>query len=84
MGVSFVMAGALGNIYDRLVYRQVRDFVHITARFNDIVSSWPDKPIWPWIWNIADASLIAGVCAILLSQLRSPHPDAGGKPKKQP
>jgi signal peptidase II len=29
IGVSFIIAGGLGNIYDRIVYGSVTDFIHI-------------------------------------------------------
>ncbi|MCG3177689.1 MAG: Lipoprotein signal peptidase [Phycisphaerae bacterium] len=75
VGVGLVMAGALGNIYDRVVIGMVRDFMHITPRINvDIYGGWPAHGVWPWIWNVADASLITGVCIILLSQFRMPRP----------
>ena len=69
VGLALVMAGAVGNIYDRVVHGRVRDFIHVTTNFSDLWGRWPAKPIWPWIWNIADAALVVGVAAILLSHL---------------
>ncbi len=52
---SLVIAGALGNLYDRFRYGYVVDFL--------------DFRIWP-VFNIADASICVGVFLVILSFLK--------------
>lgn len=44
----------------------VRDFLSIDWRFGD-------RPIWPWIFNIADALLVVGVIVLLFNFWFVPH-----------
>lgn len=50
---GFVMGGALGNLYDRLVYNEVRDFIFLDF--------WPSFPTF----NLADSFLCVG--AVMLA-----------------
>jgi signal peptidase II len=67
-GVGFFIGGGLGNIYDRLTYGAVTDFILIH--------------IWGFhtgIFNMADVSILVGCCLILLDYsitmiARSNHP----------
>jgi len=56
MGV--LMAGVVGNLYDRMVYGYVRDMIYVLPRRN-----WPGTgtEIFPWIFNVADVLLCCGV-----------------------
>jgi signal peptidase II len=56
-----LLAGVLGNLYDRIQYGYVRDMIHAL----------PDKfvfgyPAFPWIFNIADSLLCVGVAFMIL------------------
>lgn len=51
----FIASGAIGNLIDRMQYSAVIDFI--------------DFRIWP-IFNLADASIVMGVAAIIIDQLR--------------
>lgn len=65
--LGLIMAGALGNCYDRLVYGHVRDFVHFHVdpiRFDCA------------IFNFADNMLVAGAIILMLLALR-PEPIEG-------
>ena len=42
-GIAFVAGGALGNLYDRLAYGYVVDFLDFSGLY------------FPWVFNIADA-----------------------------
>ncbi len=53
-GVAFVVGGALGNLYDRLAYGYVVDFFDFSGLY------------FPWVFNIADASINVGIAFILL------------------
>ncbi len=54
LGICFVLGGGLGNIYDRLIYGSVTDFLHI----NFVIFQ-------TGIFNMADVSIIAGTFAIV-------------------
>jgi signal peptidase II len=60
--LGLIMAGALGNCYDRLVLGHVRDFVHLHV-----------DPIGfdCAIFNFADNMLVAGAIALMLLAVRS-------------
>ena len=76
-----ILAGAVGNAYDRLfsavalpgvepIRHQVRDFLDFSA--------WG----YPWIFNVADVLLVVGVAMMVLQSLRHRRPadaDKGGK-----
>lgn len=51
--LGLILAGTLGNLYDRLVFGGVRDFLHFY---------WIE---WP-VFNIADCCLVAGAALLLL------------------
>jgi len=46
IGIHFVIGGALGNIYDRIVYKYVIDFI--------------DFHFFPAVFNMADSSITIG------------------------
>jgi len=55
--LGLILAGTLGNLYDRIVFDGVRDFIHW---------HWFDKFDWP-VFNIADCCLVVGA-GLLLTQ----------------
>ncbi|MEL0102299.1 MAG: signal peptidase II [Gammaproteobacteria bacterium] len=55
---SFILAGALGNLYDRIFFGYVIDFIEI--HYNNFY--------WP-IFNIADIAISTGVIMLLYSIL---------------
>ena len=73
MALGLIMAGAIGNCYDRLAYGHVRDFVHFhvdAIRFDCA------------IFNFADNMLVAGAIALLLLALR-PEPSTVDEPRTE-
>lgn len=68
--LGLIMAGALGNCYDRLVYGYVRDFVHFHVDRIDFHFA---------IFNFADNMLVLGAAILMLLALR---PDAGRNPTR--
>jgi len=59
LALGLVLAGALGNLYDRLVYGVVRDMLHL----------FPGSDIYPWIFNVADVALVIGVGLLMVLML---------------
>jgi len=54
VALGLILAGTLGNLYDRVVFHGVRDFLHWNYLYN-----------WP-VFNIADSFLVAGAGLLLL------------------
>jgi len=76
---GLILAGALGNLFDRLVFGCVRDLIQITAAFH-VGGLTID---WPYIFNLADVYLVIGVIAVAAVFLFSHRPEqAKGAPKR--
>ncbi len=79
IALALIFAGAIGNLYDRLRFSEVRDMLWL---FPDVKLPfglhWPGKSgsdlVYPWIFNIADAALVVGVGMMLLIMWFSPKP----------
>jgi signal peptidase II len=56
--LALILAGALGNVHDRILYGSVVDFIEIHI----FSYHWPD-------FNIADSSIVTGACLLLLDSL---------------
>lgn len=68
-GLGLVLAGGLGNLYDRLNFGCVRDFLHPLPGVNlPFGVSWPSgaREVWPWVSNIADALLLIGIWLLVI------------------
>ena len=61
LALGLILAGTLGNLYDRLVFSGVRDFFY-----------WYYAVDWP-VFNVADVCLVCGA-ALLLVQAFFTHP----------
>ncbi len=59
VGLSFVLGGGIGNMYDRITYGSVTDFLHI-----DFVI------FQTGIFNMADVSIMVGMFLILMQSYR--------------
>lgn len=60
LGSAFVIGGGIGNIYDRLVYGSVTDFLHI------------DFGIFQTgIFNLADVSIMMGLLMVLVNSFKT-------------
>jgi len=55
IGMSFIIGGGIGNIFDRIVYGTVTDFLHIDFGF-----------VGTGIFNMADVSVMTGTFCILI------------------
>ena len=60
IGICFIIGGGAGNIYDRLVYGSVTDFLHIDFVIFQTA-----------IFNMADVSIMTGVFMIVIDAVRS-------------
>lgn len=59
LAVSLILGGALGNLYDRMLYGYVIDFLDFH------IHSWH----WP-AFNVADSAICIGVVILLIKMLR--------------
>ena len=69
VAIGLILAGGLGNLYDRLMIGAVRDFLYMLPRRElPFGISWPrgDTEVFPWIYNIADVELLAGMALLLI------------------
>jgi signal peptidase II len=84
--LGMLLAGVLGNMYDRIFHGFVRDMIWIlpqkrwpawlTTRLPQW--DWTSNPIFPWIFNVADTLLCTGVALMLLYSVFASHsPKAG-------
>lgn len=63
VGLGLLLAGALGNLYDRIFHPGVRDFI--------------DMYVGEWHWytyNVADVAICAGAAAVVLHSFLTPSP----------
>ena len=60
--LALILGGALGNLYDRLRFSHVVDFLEVHI----IHYHWPD-------FNVADSAICIGACLLLIEMLRPQH-----------
>ena len=81
--LGMILAGALGNLYDRLTINAVRDFIYLFPGVNlPFGLHWPngEQRLYPWIFNVADMALVVGVALMLLIMWRSDRARRGRPP----
>ena len=69
VAIGLILAGGLGNLYDRVVIGAVRDFLHMMPRWElPLGLSWPGgtTEVFPWVFNVADALLLLGMALLLI------------------
>ena len=76
--LGLLLAGVLGNMYDRVYYGYVRDMIHALPGWywpqwlvNYFPQGWrppggQPMEVFPWVFNLADTYLCVGVGAMLL------------------
>ena len=67
--LGLILSGTLGNLYDRVVFSGVRDFLHCYYVTPEKVHVWPD-------FNIADCCLVTGACVLLVHSFFAKDPAA--------
>jgi signal peptidase II len=67
IGLSLILAGALGNLYDRMNYGYVVDFIEVYFRNY----RWPS-------FNVADSAITTGVALLALELFRKDTDDSPG------
>lgn len=81
LGIGLVFAGGLGNLYDRVRFGAVRDFLHtLPGRRLPFEWRWPggNPELCPWVFNVADVLLLIGMVLLMthLSRRRARMADA--------
>jgi signal peptidase II len=65
IALGLILAGGLGNLYDRMAYGVVRDFLHMLPGWNlPFGWRWPaggSSNVFPWVFNVADVMLLVGI-----------------------
>lgn len=85
LGIAMIVAGGLGNLYDRVFVGCVRDFIQLLPGVR-----WPfgwdpmsaGGEIWPYVSNVADKLLIAGVIVTAFCITATPKPAEGADTKR--
>jgi signal peptidase II len=80
VAIGMILAGGMGNLYDRVMFGAVRDFLHMLPRWNLPGGwRWPNNAtpeIFPWIFNVADVLLLGGMAIFMIYAYRrdaEPH-----------
>jgi signal peptidase II len=79
VAIGLLLAGGLGNLYDRLVFACVRDFLHpLPGVVLPMGWHWPwgGNEVWPYVSNVADLWLCIGIGILVVRTLRTPVPGA--------
>lgn len=66
--LGMLLAGVLGNLYDRVVFGYVRDMIYLFPGVPNPLSGWFPQwgTLFPWIFNLADVFLCTGVFLVIL------------------
>jgi signal peptidase II len=55
LALALILGGAVGNLYDRILYGRVTDFLHFYI----------DSHMWP-DFNLADSAIVCGACLLAI------------------
>ena len=69
IALAMILAGALGNLYDRVMFGSVRDMLWLFPGVKlPFGWHWPrgNDELYPWVFNIADMALLFGLGVILI------------------
>jgi signal peptidase II len=62
--LGMLLAGVLGNLYDRVTLGYVRDMIHALPEW---------KNFFPWVFNVADSCLCTGVGLMVIYSLAAEY-----------
>jgi signal peptidase II len=68
IAIALIIAGGVGNLYDRVQFGVVRDFLHMMPGWQMPFGwSWPggNTEIFPWVFNVADVMLLFGMGTLM-------------------
>ncbi len=90
--LGMLLAGVLGNLYDRMVYHYVRDMLYAlpgktwpgTWQIPLVGYPGPGRDVFPWIFNIADTLLCVGVGLLVVDRFFAHEPEAEPARKDAP
>jgi signal peptidase II len=69
VAIGLILAGGAGNLYDRIRFAIVRDFLHMLPGYKlPFGWSWPggSEEMFPWLFNTADVMLLVGMGSLML------------------
>lgn len=69
IALALILAGALGNLYDRMMFGAVRDMLWLFPGVKlPFGLHWPQgsDELYPWVFNVADMALLFGLGIILI------------------
>lgn len=66
LALAMILGGTIGNLWDRLRWGLVTDFLEVHI----VHYHWPD-------FNVADSAIVIGGILLVLDALRPSHPEAG-------
>ena len=61
-GLALILGGALGNLWDRVIYGRVVDFLDFYLTWHSRRYDWPP-------FNVADSAIVVGACLLLFELL---------------
>jgi lipoprotein signal peptidase len=64
--LACIVAGSLGNLYDRISFGYVRDFLRLNIHAAWAPWSGPDGYLWPYVFNVADVLITVGVVGLFV------------------
>ena len=64
--LALILGGALGNVWDRLMYGYVIDFIDV----------YYDQWHWP-VFNVADSAIVVGVILLIVDTIKGPGSESG-------
>ncbi len=83
VALALILAGAIGNLYDRIMFGMVRDMLWLFPGVKlPFGLTWPgggSDELYPWVFNIADASLLVGLGILMLGMYREDKTSAKKK-----
>ncbi|HVT89782.1 MAG TPA: signal peptidase II [Tepidisphaeraceae bacterium] len=71
--LGMLLAGVLGNMYDRIAFGYVRDMIHALPGIywpasigRYLPAAWANGGVFPWVFNVADMLLCIGVFLMIV------------------